>query len=329
MPELPEVEILVRHLNRLLPGRTVQAVSVFRPKIVRPTSVAKLRRNLVGARFRRVSRRGKYIIFHLKRASQATLQVTRESDSTASPRGADTGLRPGSEIPLVSHLGMTGRMYLLKSSQPLPKHAAVVLGLGRHRFVFEDTRYFGRFTLDSAPLADLGAEPLSPQFSAAMLAAALRSSGQPIKVKLLDQTALAGVGNIYASEALHLARISPKQPARSLTSGQVRRLHSAIRQVLQQAIDGGSTVPLDFAGQGARDGLFYYGSDHTAEPVSTERAASTAGLYARQDYYEERLRVYDRAGARCPRGSRCGGRIERIVQAGRSTYFCPRCQVLC
>ena len=117
---------------------------------------------------------------------------------------------------------MTGRMYLLPAKDRLPKHAAVVLKLGRENFVFEDTRYFGRLTLDSSALARLGPEPLGAEFTAERFAEALGRSRQAIKVKLLDQSLLAGVGNIYASEALFRAGIAPTLPARRLTAGQVQ-----------------------------------------------------------------------------------------------------------
>jgi formamidopyrimidine-DNA glycosylase len=207
---------------------------------------------------------------------------------------------------LVGHLGMTGRMYLLPAKDRLPKHAAVVLNLGRENFVFEDTRYFGRLTLDGSVLARLGPEPLDTAFTAKGLAKALRRSQQAIKVRLLDQALLAGVGNIYASEALFRAGIAPSLSARKLTSVQVQRLWRAVRAVLREAIACGSTVPLNYAGQGERDGLFYFGKAPGAP-----------------DYYEERLRVYDRVGKPCPK---CGAAIKRRVQAARSTFYCPRCQ---
>jgi formamidopyrimidine-DNA glycosylase len=282
MPELPEVEILVRHLGPLLQGRTIREVEVRRPKIVAPTRVHVFRKTLQQARFTGVSRRGKYLRFALE--------------------------KPGDPEPvqLLGHLGMTGRMYLLPAGVPLPKHAAVVLGLDRHRFVFEDTRYFGRLTLDTRPLARLGPEPLTEQFTAQEFHRQLSRSKQPIKLKLLDQTVVAGVGNIYASEALFRARISPRTPARRLRLGQVQRLWRAIRDVLRIAIECGSTVPLNLDGEGTGDKLFYFG-----------RADDATGFYA------ERLRVYDRAGHPCPR---CGTLIRRIVQGARSTFFCPGCQ---
>jgi len=197
-------------------------------------------------------------------------------------------------------------MYLLPYGVPLPKHAAVVLNLDRGRFVFEDTRYFGRFTLDTTSLEKLGMEPLEAEFTPKRFAEALKRSAQAIKVKLLDQSLVAGLGNIYASEALFRAKISPRTPARGLKNGQVESLWHSIRQVLQEAIERGSSIPLAFSGAGAQEGLFYFG-----------RASKTA------DMYEERFRVYDRAGKPC---LECGTKIKRVVQAARSTFFCPGCQ---
>jgi formamidopyrimidine-DNA glycosylase len=201
---------------------------------------------------------------------------------------------------------MTGRMYLQPVGAPLPKHAAVVLQLGTDNFVFEDTRYFGRLTLDTTSIQKLGPEPLGASFSSSQLYEALRRSRQPIKVKLLDQSLVAGVGNIYASEALFRAQISPRIAASRLSRSQVDRLWFAVREVLSQAIAGGSTVPLDFSGQAEVDRLFYFGQQ-------PDNANS----------FEERLRVYDRAGQAC---GRCGTAIKRVVQAARSTFYCPQCQ---
>ncbi len=281
MPELPEVEVLVRHLAPLLQNRKIERVQVRRAKVLLPTSPDKFERVLLGAKFSTVTRRGKYLLFALRRAREH---------------------RP---ILLVGHLGMTGRMYVSRKFV-LPKHAAVVLDLGREQFIFEDTRYFGRLTLDASVLSTLGPEPLEEQFTIENLAQALKRSGQPIKVKLLDQSIVAGLGNIYASETLFRAGISPRVIARKLRLGQIERLWRAIRETLAEAIKCGSTVPLDYSGGGARDKLFYFGRTTSAV-----------------DSYEERLCVYDRAGQPC---RRCGTAIKRIVQALRSTYYCPNCQ---
>jgi formamidopyrimidine-DNA glycosylase len=282
MPELPEVEILVRHLAPLLKGRKIRQVEVRRAKVLGATSERELSRTLQGATFTGLSRRGKFLVFELRRANR------------------------GKIITLVGHLGMTGRMYLLPKASALPKHAAVVLDFDGHRMVYEDTRYFGRFTLDRNGLEKLGPEPLGPEFTVEHLARALKRSGQPIKIKLLDQSLVAGVGNIYASEALFQARISPRLAANKLDAAQVRDLRRTMRKVLAEAIRRGSTLPLDFGKDGERNGLFYYGS---AEGAS--------------DFYQERLLVYDRQGRPCVR---CRTPIKRVVQGARSTFYCPSCQ---
>ncbi|MDB6016343.1 MAG: Formamidopyrimidine-DNA glycosylase [Pedosphaera sp.] len=284
MPELPEVEILVRHLAPLLKNKTIRGIQVHRAKVISPTSESQLVRTLQGATFTGLIRRGKYLLFNLRPPHR----------------------RGRAPILLVGHLGMTGRMYLLPQKESLPKHAAVVLGLGRHNLVYEDTRYFGRFTLDTSSLARLGPEPLGSDFTVKYFAAALKRSAQSIKVKLLDQTLVTGVGNIYASESLFRARVSPKLASRGLTMAQVKLLWRTIREVLAEAIQAGSTVPLDFAGTRGRDGLFYYGSTGNES-----------------EFYQERLLVYDRRGQPC---QNCRTSIRRLFQAARSTFYCPRCQ---
>ncbi|HEY5298605.1 MAG TPA: bifunctional DNA-formamidopyrimidine glycosylase/DNA-(apurinic or apyrimidinic site) lyase [Verrucomicrobiae bacterium] len=281
MPELPEVEILARHLRPLLRGKIIRGVNVRREKVLRPTSLKKFRKTLSGAKFTDLSRRGKYLLFSLR------------------------AKKTGKIIPLLGHLGMTGRMFLAPKNLPLPKHAAVVFDLGATNFIYEDFRYFGRMTLDLSPMENLGLEPLEQHFSAKVLLANLKRSRQPIKVKLLDQNVVAGIGNIYASEALFRAKISPKLPANKLTLTQTKKLWRAIRDVLNEAIKFGSTVQLKFA-DGKSDGLFYFGRAENAP-----------------DYYEERLRIYDRAGEKC---LNCKSEIKRIIQAARSTFYCPVCQ---
>ena len=282
MPELPEVEVLVRRLAPLLKNRKIESVHVGRPRTIAPATIDEFTRKLNGATFVQLTRRGKYMLFEMRD-------------------------RDGKKFPLIGHLGMTGRMYLSPRKSALPKHAAVVLKLGAETFVFEDTRYFGRFTLDTEAAGLLGPEPLGDKFTAEYFSEALQRSTQPIKVKLLDQQLVAGVGNIYASEALYRARISPQLPARRLKPPQVASLRKAIRETLVGAIKWGSTVPLYHTGEGASEGLFYFGGNTPEAP----------------GFYEERLRVYDRAGKPC---FRCKTPIKRIVQAARSTFFCPHCQ---
>ncbi len=282
MPELPEVEVLARYLAPLLKDQTIREVQVRRPRVIYSASPARFKRALRGARFVDLSRRGKYLLFTLRRP------------------------RERAAFPLLGHLGMTGRMYLQPSSAPLDKHAAVVFSVGKSDFVFEDMRCFGSLRLDAAPLETLGPEPLGEEFTADYFAAALKRSAQPIKVKLLDQSLVAGVGNIYASEALFRAGVSPRLAAQRVTRTQAERLWHSVRATLTDAIQFGSAVSLDWSGKGTREGLFYYG-----------------GAEGMTDDYEERLLVYDRAGRPC---SICGTAIRRIVQAARSTFYCPHCQ---
>jgi len=280
MPELPEVEVLRRHLLPVIKGRKIQAVHVEREKVIQPTSRQQLTRRLKSALIFDLTCRGKFLLFHL---------TGKQGDTT-----------------LLGHLGMTGRMFVQPKRDPLPRHTAVHLELDRHRFVYVDTRYFGRFTLDVSPLQKLGPEPLEDEFTTEVFRTGLKRSSQAIKVKLLDQSLVTGVGNIYASEALFRAGISPRRMSRRLRRVEVDTLRGVIRHVLNEAIDCGSTIPLDFSGQGRHDGLFYYGLENGAE-----------------DYHTERLLVYDREGEPC---ANCSTPIRRLVQAARSTFFCPNCQ---
>ncbi|MEI7534979.1 MAG: bifunctional DNA-formamidopyrimidine glycosylase/DNA-(apurinic or apyrimidinic site) lyase [Verrucomicrobiae bacterium] len=281
MPELPEVEVLARHLRPLLVGKTIRNIKVRREKVLRPTAPAYFIKALVGAKFLGLQRRGKYLLFQLR------------------PKHSRK------EMLLLGHLGMTGRMFLALKNSPPPKHAAVILDLGAQNFIYEDTRYFGRLTLDTSSAEKLGPEPWDKTFTPEQFHKKLKASRQPVKVKLLDQSLIAGVGNIYASEALFRAKISPRRAANKIPLALAKKLLAAIREVMQEAIDCGSTIPLNFAGR-KTDGLFYFG-----------RAAGAL------DYYEERLCVYGRAGELCVT---CGIPIKRLVQAARSTFFCPHCQ---
>ncbi len=281
MPELPEVEVLARFLRPALQGKTIRGVNVRREKVLRPTSQKQFYQALVGAKFTGLTRRGKYFLFELQAKAR------------------------DKKLTVLGHLGMTGKMFLARKEEPLPKHAAVILDLGETNFIYEDTRYFGRMTLDVSSIEKLGPEPLGEAFTPELFARELKRSRQPIKVKLLDQSLVTGVGNIYASEALFRAKISPKRAANKLTFAQTKKLHGTIREVLAEAIQFGSTVPINISGKKS-DGLFYFGKAVGAP-----------------DFYVERLKVYDRAGKPC---ETCGFSIKRIVQAARSTFFCPRCQ---
>ena len=282
MPELPEVEILVRHLAPSLEGRSIERVEVLRAKAIRPLDSLEFQVALLGARVRRVTRRAKYLRFVMVHPVE------------------------GREWVLLGHLGMTGRMYLQHRRRMREKHVSVVFGLGDEDWVFEDPRQFGGFALGEERLSGLGPEPLEEGFTSEVLSEVLGRSRQSVKVRLMDQAAIAGLGNIYACESLNVAGIAPSREASSLKPREVVRLHDAIRQVLGGAIRLGLSLPLDPTGDGIRDGLFYFGRASGAD-----------------DTVSERFRVYDREGKPC---LRCATLIQRKWMGGRGTFFCPKCQ---
>ena len=279
MPELPEVQVLVQYLQEFLPGRSIKNVTICREKSVRPDLAAAFVERLKGSRFQSIQRRAKYLLFNLRSGSES--------------------------FQLLGHLGMTGRMYLLPETAARPKHTALWMELDRGNFIFEDTRYFGRMSLNLDSLDRLGPEPLSDDFNLAIFRQKLKLSRQAIKVRLLATDLVVGVGNIYASEVLYRSKIHPQTPCNKLTANQARRLHTAIRTILAEAVELGSALQLDWGGQDGSDGLFYFGGRKD------------------EDSAKERFRAYAREGEAC---ERCRSPIRRIIQANRSTFFCPRCQ---
>jgi formamidopyrimidine-DNA glycosylase len=276
MPELPEVEALRRLLSPRIRGRIVREVLILKPRLVRPHAPSAVTAPLQGARIEQLERRAKHLVFRF------------------------TGRR-GDPLTLLLHLGMTGRIRLCGIDAPLPAHAAAVFDLGTDRMVMEDIRQFGRITLDTTVLEGLGQEPLDRPFTVDALGEVLAGSSQPVKVRLMDQSRVVGIGNIYASEALFLSRISPLRPAGSIRPEELLALHSALRATLESAIERNLAA--------AREGrsLFY---TVLAEDGPTGGSAAE-------------FQVYDKAGAPCPR---CEDVIAKCVQAGRSTYFCAACQ---
>ena len=279
MPELPEVEVLREHLNQHLPGCLVKAVHVLSSRIIRPHESEWFSQVLVGRRFVSVGRRGKFLQLELKAGRRLE------------------------EKKLIVHLGMTGRFYLAKKRHEV-SHERVVFRLDRGWLVFRDVRQFGRITFEESSLHAMGPEPLSDGFELASFVHSMRCSKQSLKVRLMDQRVVAGVGNIYASEALHQARLSPFAPCSSLSHRQIERLWRSIRKVLQEAVDLGLSLNLDWS-QGS-DGLFYFGSTRKARNPDLER-----------------FKVYGREAQSC---YTCGHLIERVSQAGRSSFYCSRCQ---
>jgi len=229
MPELPEVEHVVRSLRRAVLSRTIVAAEVRLPKLVAPTSRAAFSRKIKGSRITAVSRRGKFILIELQNLSSAKSQV------------------------LVVHLRMTGRFMVLSLDDDLPKHAHAVFYLDdERRLVFNDQRQFGVMRLVAASrvsqtkgIEQLAPEPFSDDFTNDYLKQILNRSRRTLKTLLLDQTRVLGLGNIYASEALFRAGINPFVVAAELSSRRVPRLHQGIRDVLRAAISGNSSRRLN------------------------------------------------------------------------------------
>lgn len=274
MPELPEVETVRRQLAPEVAGRTLEDAQIRHADILLgPTSEPAFADEVVGRRIERLDRRAKFLLFRL-----------------SGPRVMEVQLR------------MTGR-FALEADRPDPdvySHLAARLRLDDGRSLwYDDVRRFGGFRIMTPGEwrdreQELGPEPLDEGFRPARLGRELEGRRAPVKNLLLDQRRVAGLGNIYACESLHRARIDPRRPGRSLGAAEVERLHGAIRGVLGRALQHAGTSFRDFRAPDGETGRF-----------------------------QRRLAVYRRDGDRCPR---CGGAVRRIVQAGRGTFFCPKCQ---
>lgn len=270
MPELPEVETTVRGLARILDGRRIERIETRRADL-RRAFPPDLVQALTGALVTGLSRRAKYGLIHTDRGRA-----------------------------LVFHLGMSGRWRI--DPDALGTHDHLVLETASHRLALNDARRFGSVDLvDEGELASwpafaaLGPEPLGEGLTPSVLRVATAGRKPAIKLLLLDQRVVAGLGNIYVCEALWRAGIDPREAGGRVTGPQLARLVPAIRAVLEESIaDGGSTLR-DFA-----------------------RPDGELG------YFATRFDVYGREGAACRRED--GGIIRRVVQGGRSTWFCPKCQ---
>ena len=274
MPELPEVETVCRGLAQKLPGLTIRAVAQRRPNLRIPFP-PRFAARLEGQRVARIARRAKYILIVL-----------------------DGGLV------LIVHLGMSGRLVISTGAGPAGPHDHVVVDFDDGTtMTYHDARRFGLMTLAREDQIDshrllrkLGPEPLGNAFSGPVLAALLRDRKVAIKSALLDQTVVAGIGNIYACEALFRAGISPRRLARSVTGLRAERLATAIRTVLDEAIRAGGSTLRDYV--------------------------QTSGELG---YFQHAFAVYDREGQPC-RGCDCTDGVRRIVQGGRSTFLCAKRQ---
>lgn len=282
MPELPEVETVRRGLAPAMEGRVIARAEIRRPDLRWPFP-ERMAERLEGARISHLGRRSKYLLVTLDRGET-----------------------------LIVHLGMSGRMllegaptadYVHEHAAP-EKHDHVVFHLDNGaRITFNDPRRFGAMDLATSDaidshwlLAKLGPEPLGNEFDESHLVAAFRGRNMPVKSALLDQRIVAGLGNIYVCEALHLAGISPRRKAGQIAAPRVRALVPAIRETLAKAIEAGGSSLRDY-----------------------RQADGALG------YFQHSFRVYDREGSPCVTPG-CPGTIRRIVQSGRSSFYCATCQ---
>lgn len=275
MPELPEVETVRRALVPAMEGRRIAAAHIGRPDLrwpLPPDLAARLTGRVVGV----LARRGKFLLLAL------------DGDET-----------------MLMHLGMSGSVRIHATEPEIGKHDHMVLSIDAGGpdarpawIVFNDPRRFGWIDLfrgETHPmLADMGPEPLGNSFSATHLAAALAGRTGPIKTALLNQQIVAGIGNIYACEALFMAGLSPRRKAGAIRGGRAERLTGAIREVLSRAIEDGGTSLRDHVQPGGEIG-----------------------------YFVQRLSVYGREGQPC---HSCTTTIRSITQSGRSSFYCPACQ---
>ncbi|MDQ3088527.1 MAG: bifunctional DNA-formamidopyrimidine glycosylase/DNA-(apurinic or apyrimidinic site) lyase [Acidobacteriota bacterium] len=275
MPELPEVELVAKSLDKLVTGRKIIVAELLRERLAPENPPADFAERLKNAAIMRVHRRGKHILFELD---------NRQT--------------------LITHLRMSGRFMLLPIERELPKFThAVFYFEGEMRLVFQDQRHFGLMKIvetadlsEAKELKKLAPEPFSDDFTPRYFRETLKTSKRSLKEFLLDQTKVCGLGNIYASEAMFLARANPQISADKLSARKANVLCSKIREVLFESIAHGSTLNVNPENI---DGSYYGGG------------------------YEKSWRVYDRENAPCVN---CETPIVRLKQGGRSSYFCPKCQ---
>lgn len=276
MPELPEVETVRTGLEKAIIGKRITHVHVNQSSLRKPVP-EKFSDLVTNGVVRNIGRRGKYLIVEL-----------------------DNGIN------ILVHLGMTGRLFYMRHHDERPeginfRHDHVVFQLSDEDFlIYNDPRRFGIVDAYSnnvihPSISQMGPEPLDADFGGPTLMKAFTKRKTPIKIALLDQSLVAGIGNIYACEALWRAKISPLRAASSLTVSQARLLASSVQDVLIDAIEAGGSSLRDYRNADGEKGAF-----------------------------QDKFSVYDREGEGC---QRCTGVVKRVTQGGRSTFYCPSCQV--
>ncbi len=269
MPELPEVETIKNELSPHVVGRSISGVTLFWEGMLRQPSPEEFHSRISGQEITGLKRRGKYLIFSL-----------------------------GSDDLLIIHLKMSGSLLIGEGSSEPPKYTRAVICLDDGTSIFfSDPRKFGMMRLvndASSIFGRLGPEPLEAGFTSEVLAQCLSKRKAPLKAVLLEQSFVAGIGNMYADEALFLAKINPLRPSNSLSQGEIKRLHSAIRQVLRSAITNRGASIMNYLRPGGEPGTAHF-----------------------------EFKVAHGRGKNCPD---CGTPLKRIAVRNRGTYFCPRCQ---
>jgi formamidopyrimidine-DNA glycosylase len=286
MPELPEVETVVRGLRNSVVGDVIEDVWLSGRRQPLKSPPEEITAVLEGARIAGVRRMGKHIVIDLD-VSRAPSPARHHRKSAAAEGGLATHAH------FVVHLGMTGRLTVGPPDAPLAKHTHLVARLKSGRELrFVDPRMFGKLAVVREPFETAGTEPLDIGFE--LFAGLFRKRQTPIKSALLNQKLLRGIGNIYADEALARAGIRPRRRAATLTRADLHRLFQSVQQVLNQAIAAGGSSVSDYVDAAGEPGFFQF-----------------------------QHRVYGREGEPC---LACGTPIKRVVIAGRSSHYCPKCQ---
>jgi formamidopyrimidine-DNA glycosylase len=303
VPELPEVETIARGLDTRVAGDTVEHVWIGSRTQPLKSAAGVIAATLEGKRIVRVHRAGKHIVFDLEgeaRASQTASQTKKgkravrgETRQAASLRRSDQHPSDAQTAQWVVHLGMTGRMVVCEPAAEIAKHTHLIAKLASGRELrFIDPRMFGKLSVHPGGFDPGGVEPL--EVSEERFVALFRGRKTPIKSALLNQKLLRGVGNIYADESLFRAGIRPRRRAAAITREQLGRLHRAVREVLREAIELGGSSISDYVDADGEEGFF-----------------------------QLQHRVYGREGEPC---LVCRTPIRRVVLAGRSSHYCPKCQ---
>ncbi|HWZ84440.1 MAG TPA: bifunctional DNA-formamidopyrimidine glycosylase/DNA-(apurinic or apyrimidinic site) lyase [Terriglobales bacterium] len=283
MPELPEVETIVRGLDKRVRGDTIDSVWIGSRKQPLKSPASKIASTLEGKRIVRVHRAGKHIVFDLEGA----IPASRDKRQAVS-------LRKGTgSVQWIVHLGMTGRLVVCEPAEEIAKHTHLIAKLASGRELrFVDPRMFGKLSVHADGFDPGGVEPL--EVDEERFIELFRRRKTPIKSALLNQKLLRGVGNIYADESLFRTGIRPRRRASTLTRDELRWLHRSVREVLSEAIALGGSSISDYVDADGEEGFF-----------------------------QLQHRVYGREGEKC---LVCGTPVKRVVLAGRSSHYCPKCQ---